>query len=419
MKKLLRQLACQLASPGTTLFLGEAFFRARGYRVGQQDAGTSKPTRILVVRLDEIGDVVLTSAFLRELRRTFPSARITLVVKPATSNVCELCPHIDELLTFDWSVSGRLPLLQRHMRTLALARKHLWQQRFDIAIVPRWDVDHYHTAFVAYLSGAPRRLGYSERVTDQKGLLNAGFDRLFTDLLDDRTPKHEVEHNLDVVRFLGGQVQDAALELWLSEKDEAVAGEILRRHGVRPKDTLIAFGPGAGLPRKMWPLQNFVELGRRLGGDEQFRILVVGGPEVAPLGDAIGKELGSAVINAAGRTTLRETAALLKRSGLYVGNDSGPMHLAAAAGVPVVEICCHPKNGPQLHWNSPLRFGPWGVRHVVLEPDSVKPPCIETCLANEAHCIADIDVARVEEAVSSFIARVPHVALRLGAQYAD
>src|SRR5271157_5620018 len=103
---------------------------------------------ILVVRLGEIGDTVLTTPFLRELRRNAPGGWITLVVKPEAFNLVELCPYVNEVVTFDWPVSGQAGTLKGHARALALAATRLWKRRFDLALLPRWDVDYYHATYL-------------------------------------------------------------------------------------------------------------------------------------------------------------------------------------------------------------------------------------------------------------------------------
>jgi heptosyltransferase-2 len=114
--------------------------------------------------------------------------------------------------------------------------------------------------------------------------------------------------------------------------------------------------------------------------------------------------LGPTATGLAGRTTLRETAAVLERCRLYVGNDSGPLHLAAAGGVPCVEISCHPATGRPDHENSPDRFGPWGVPHVVLRAASPRAPCDGYCGAQAPHCILEVDVDAVVAAADSLLA---------------
>lgn len=214
---------------------------------------------------------------------------------------------------------------------MALAWKRLWRRRFDLAILPRWDSDYYHGTFLLYFSGALWRVGYSENVNAYKKRLNGSFDRLLTHVLEDSTLKHEVEHNLDVIRFFEGEVREDRLELWIGEEDEAFAQRILNSLRTLNDDLLIAFGPGASAPKRMWPLANFIELGAWLKSEYNTRIVVIGGKGEELLGQELQRQLGDAIITVVGQTTLRQASALLKYCCLYIGNDAGPMHLAAAA----------------------------------------------------------------------------------------
>jgi len=350
---------------------------------------------VLIVRLDEIGDVVLTTPFLRELRRNFPNAKVSLVVKPAVVNLVERCPYVDAVLSYDWESERNLNVWRRHWRALRFSRRFWRQDPIDLAILPRWDSDIYHGAFLAYFCAAIRRVTYSERVNEVKQRLNAGYDHLFTDIVTNGGVAHEVERNLNVLRFLGSSINSEQLELWLDGDDELFADRLLHRENT---SGVIALGIGKRDPRKMWPISNFVQVGTWLSDTFRARILVLGGQEEKPLAEQLSEELGNAVINAVGKTTLRQAAALLKRCQLYVGIDSGLMHIAAAAGVPVVAIFCHPRDGSPVHANAPQRFGPWGVPSTILQPEPL-PPCRDACVATEAHCILGVSVEMVKEAV--------------------
>jgi lipopolysaccharide heptosyltransferase II len=119
--------------------------------------------------------------------------------------------------------------------------------------------------------------------------------------------------------------------------------------------------PGAGRPKRLWPLRRFIELGRFLLQEFGARPLIIGGPEDRERTLQLQENLGNSAINFAGEMTLRQTGALLEHVQLVVANDSGPMHLAAAAGAAVVEISCHPTSGDPLHYNSPVRFLGQGI----------------------------------------------------------
>jgi ADP-heptose:LPS heptosyltransferase len=386
--------------------LGEPGFSLLGFRRRGEGESLTRARRLLVVRLDETGNVVLASPLLRELRRNLPTAWITLVVKPAVRNLVELCPHVDEVLTFDWSGGRHSRFIRRQWRTLRLAGGGLWPKHFDWALIPRRDVDHYHARLLAYFSGAAYRVGYSQdKALDSTPRIVRRTGTVLTHELWSPWAQHEVEHNLDVIRLLGGRVESLDLEAWLGEEDEAFAERYLASHQIRPDDQLIAVCPGAGSAKRMWPVGRFAELTAWLRVNCGSRVVVVGAPGEEPLGEHLRDSLGSGVINAAGRTTLRQAAALVKRSVLFVGNDTGPMHLAAAVGVPVVEISCHPANGSPAHPNSPRRFHPWQVPHAVIQPVAGRDDCVNGCRSEFAHCILGVSVEQVKGAVLALQAR--------------
>ena len=109
------------------------------------------------------------------------------------------------------------------------------------------------------------------------------------------------------------------------------------------------------------------------------------------------------IINTVGQTTLRQTAALLKHCSLFIGNDSGPMHIAAAMKTSVIEISCHPRSGDTCHPNSPTRFSPWGTESIVLQPEQHKKPCQRGCEMDYPHCILNVHIDSVINACNKLI----------------
>lgn len=187
--------------------------------------------KILVVRLDEIGDMVLTTPFLRELRRNYPYAEITLVVKPAVYNLVELCPYIDKINIFT-KANGRWAVFQNINRAKKFAYKEL-EQDYDLAIVPRFDSDlDYMAGAIAFYTGASRRIGYAPWVLPRKSKSDAGLEGFYTDFVPARKGVcHEVERNLDILRYLGCGIENTSLELWIDKHDKQVAKKLLSTRG--------------------------------------------------------------------------------------------------------------------------------------------------------------------------------------------
>lgn len=365
----------------------------------ESQSGTP-PGSILVIRVDEIGDVTLTSPFLAGLRRHYPVAHITLLVKEEVRELVLRCPHVNEVISVR-NTCGRLKrwfVLPWAMRSFA--RAQLVQRRFDMTIQPRWDVDAHYASVLAYHSGSPVRIGFSESVHPRKMVLNAGFDRFFTHTLRDDAPRHEVERSMILLRQMGGGTVQDPLGLWVSEEDVAAVATILESAGVPRNARLVAIAPGAGRPRREWGAGSFAAVGAWLAGlsPETF-VVVIGGPRDVRLAREVADAIGPRAVALAGMTSLRQTGALFQRCELLIGNDSGPIHLASAAGIPVVVVSCHPRNGAPMDVQSPTRFGPWSAMARVLQPERGAEMCVESCAARTTHCILQVSVHEVKNAI--------------------
>jgi len=358
--------------------------------------------RVLVVRLDAIGDVVMTTPLLRELRRSLPDAHITLVVNPILYDLMRNCPYVNEIVWFDCLPPYRwnpLPLFWRAFRT---ARRHWWQTPIDLAILPRREFDAWAGAFLVFFSGARWRIAYSEHISARKHALNPTFDTLFTRVVGDALGSfHEVEHNLNILRAIGGRVEEDQTELWVSSASAARVDELLREHRIENGDLILGFCPGASSRLKQWPLEKFSELAAAFVDRYACKIVVVGGPEDAILGADIVASSTRGITNLAGILSLEETAALIKRCELFITNDTGPMHIAAAVGTKVLAIfgssCEH-------------RFGPWKV-HEVIATDLACRPCnrghaldrCERCIYDEPRCLLEVTVQSVFRRADSML----------------
>jgi ADP-heptose:LPS heptosyltransferase len=331
--------------------------RAYGWRPRRLAVRTAKC--ILVVRPDEIGDVVLTTAFLRELRRAAPQARIALIVKAACLELVKDSPYLDAVhaLNFGQDASWR------HRSALIWAAWRLrWgpllRWNFDLVLLPRRGPDHYDSELVGYVlsrQGAlvvGRQFDSSDSIrrslaTDKYS--NAGFDNL---------SEHEVLHSLHFLGWCGANAETSKLELWLTAADRQFARNAIDGHA-----KCVAIGTGAGHPTRCWSVDRFATVASWLRERYGCMPVLLGGP---------GDPEFDTEINLVGRTSLRQAAAVIERCVLFVGNDSGLMHIAAAIGTPVVEISGFPTDGDPNHYNSPMRFHPFGVPYRIVQPSPTR-----------------------------------------------
>jgi heptosyltransferase-2 len=365
------------------------------------DSAAGSPKSILLVELADIGDMALASALWREIRRLYPDARITLVVQSSVLNLVECCPYVDEVLTFNyrdypgWKMTRVAPL-RWWIRSVRFAAAELWRLNIDHAIAPRWDADGLQAlgGILGYVAGARSRVGFIPSPADRaRSKVTRGNARLFTAGPERPPVKHEMEFRMDILTSLGAPEGDATLEVWVSPADDAVAGALIGDRG----EMLVALAPGAAWDFRRWPAQHFAELGRWLQADCGANVLLLGSPADTALCNSIERELDPhRVVNTAGKITLRQMAALLQRCIAFVGNDSGPLHVATAAQVPAIGLY-----GPGVY----KRFRPWGEKHEMIRLGLPCSPCPESCIFERPYCMEGITVEMAKASVRRLLAR--------------
>jgi heptosyltransferase-2 len=383
----------------TLPFFCEAFFHLAGRRSKKAKKAGLDPRRILVLQLADLGDVLLSSPFLRELRRHRPDAWIGLVVQPSMSSVVARCPYIDEVIPFRWrSFKDWGTAFSGHPRwwfqAAWLSARKLWKHQVDMAISLRWNNDAPQAAALTlmYASGARERVGYREnphhripcRMTDINRLITRGPVRSYL--------RHEVELQMEILSSLGAAPSDTQVEIWTGQEDEDFARDVLGRAGLLKASPLVAIAPGAAWSFRRWPEDRFIALARWLQEDYEARIIILAARSELALTRRIERGLvQSQTLNLAGQTTIMQMAAVLRRCRLFIGNDSGPVHLAAGVGVQVVGFY-----GPGEY----ERFRPWGAQHEAIRVGLPCSPCSQDCAFNDPRCIRGISLARAKEVIS-------------------
>lgn len=355
--------------------------------------GSRRNLSFIVFRLDALGDAVMTTPIFRELKRSFPGSRCTVVVPEACRSLFVTNPHVDEILAVPVIAPRCFPERPRRLLAAFLVYwRFLKTRQYDVAISPRWDTDEHLATFLCLVANAAIRAGYTERTSAAKSRLNRGFDGAFDLCLPAGLQQHEVLRNLAVVDALGGSVEDTCLDIRLTSRDRRRAEHGLRK--ASPSATLVALGIGAQSAGRRWPLQCFAET---IAGLEQFvqvQPVIVCSPAERVLASHLARLMSTPPIVLI-QPQLRDVCAVLERCNLFIGNDSGPAHLAAAMDCPVLVVSRHPSTGDPDHPNSPARFAPHCRTRRVLQPKRAVDPCTSGCNALEPHCITSVSVADV------------------------
>ena len=316
------------------------------------ESGTASPRgwdrfrRILCVRLDSMGDVLMTGPAIRALRG--PGCRITLITSPGGAEVAALMPEIDEVLTHDapWMKAPH-PRLDPRPDEALIRRVHAG--RFDAAVIfTVYSQSPFPAAMLCHLAGIPRRLAHAREKP---------YD-LITDWVPDPEPadtvRHEVRRQLDLVAAVGRFTKDERLRLAIPPRAAREAAD--RLAGVDPARPWAVVHPGATASSRRWPEMHFVTTARRLSDGEGWQLVLTGSEEEVPLVERIRAAVGDAAWSLAGRLPLAVMAAVLRRAPLLIANNTGPVHVAAAVGTPCVVP--YAMTNPQ--------HTPWGVPAEVL-----------------------------------------------------
>jgi lipopolysaccharide heptosyltransferase II len=326
--------------------------------------------RILVVRVDLLGDTVLSTPAVRALRRAYPTARNDMLVQPANTGVLLGDPDLDDMIGYNPHV-WRSPSAWLNPRTWLAGRavlRRLRAKRYDLAISVSGDIG----SIVTRLTNARRRVGYA-------GEAYSGF---LTDPVPGaryRTHQHEVRYVLRLAEAAGGLVapEDAVPHLEVDvQARQAVAATLSEgRARLGADGPIITMHAGARNGQaKRWPLAHFAALAERLWQEHRALVVLTGAPHEAPLAEEVTQLAQAPILNLAGRTNVPELVALLAQSDVVVSGDSGPMHIACAVGTPVVAL-----HGP----TDPALSGPTTPDAIVLRQRLWCAPCYDASATAE------------------------------------
>lgn len=278
--------------------------------------------RILLTRMKFIGDVVLTTPIIRSVRNAYPDAYIAYMGDKNAVSLLEHNPNLDEIIPFDFS----RPVILEQPRVIF----HLRRRKFDLAI----DLfNNPRSALLTYLSGARTRVGAERK----------GRGKVYTiQVRDDGMPKTAIEFHGRFIKAIGIEPTSSRTEIFLTDDERRDARIYLEwlEHESNPLDMtkpIVGIHPGATWPAKKWLPERFAELADMLVAKLGVQVIVFAGPNDGETVAAVLKQSFSN-IKVITNLPLRQLAAIIARCSLFIGNDAGPMHIAAGVGTPTIGL---------------------------------------------------------------------------------
>ncbi len=304
------------------------------------------PERILIIRTDRLGDVILSTPVIKNLRLVFPQSHIAFLCRPYTYPAVKGNPYLNEIIVYDKNGCDKSV-----WATLQFAWR-LRRKKFAMALILH-PTSRAH--WISFIAGIPIRVGW-----DRKCSFLLTRRLAYTKY---KGEKHESEYSLDLLRALDLPIEDKDLFFPLSVADKTTVENVLEKAGVGPRDRLIVIHPSASCPSRCWPAEHYSRLVGYLKKGFDCRIALIASLPEKNAGQKIVAD-HLEIIDLRGKLTVGEVGALLKRADLFITNDSGPSHIAAALNSPVITL--FGRNDPGL---SPRCWRPLGPHSFYIHKD--------------------------------------------------
>ena len=331
------------------------------------DLDLGQVRRVLIISNTALGDTLFSTPAIRALKERFPAWELEVLAHRVFGAILTHNPYISRIFTYPG----------RNRRLFTLARS-LRLRAYDLVIILHGNDPE--ATLLAHLTGSPYIIGSAR----------SPLAFAYAAAVAPTGPyEHAIERRLNFVRLLSADTPDKRMDLFLSPEEQEQAAAILRENLGQAPPRLTAFHPTGSDPYKWWPSASFVELGNFLYEKYQASLLIISGAGDRPQAEAIAAQLTGPTLVTGGRYPLLTVAALLSHCRLLVANDSGPLHLGLALGVPTIGL---------LGADDPRRVGPYGVDwgialHKREEVCTQKPCLLKKCPQNlcmEAVTVADV-----------------------------
>ena len=329
----------------------------------------------LIIKLRYIGDVLLATPTVRAIKAAQPDVRVTMMVNRGTEDVLFENPDLEEVVVLD---KGSLAAQSRLIVGLR-------SRRFD-TVIDLTDGDR--SAFLSWISGASVRIGFNDE--------HRWRGKYYTQVVQSAPGvQHRIDRDLDALKPMSIQAGSKDLHLRVTPEEVDSADQLLDQLGVQRSQSMVILQPGARYWFKAWPPERYAELADRVTSQYGCHVLIGGSSADLDLAQQIRQMAKSRPTIMAGRTTIKQFAAIAKRSALFVGSDSGAMHIAAAVGTSVVALF-----GP----SNPREWGPRGGPAEILYKEIDCRICFHpTCTRGEENCMRRISVEEVIAAAQKLL----------------
>ena len=343
---------------------------------------------ILAVRLDTIGDVLMTTPAIRALKASQPGRNITLLTSSAGAKVAPLLPEIDDFIAYD-SPWINLTTPRSSSRPEYEMADRLRRRQFDAAVIfTVYSQNPLPAAFLCYLAGIPLRLAHCHENPYQ----------LLSDWVRDPEPqqtiRHEVQRQLDLVAAAGCYTEDKRLSLAIPAGATGYTLDLLDEVGLNRERPWLVIHPGVTALSRRYPPESYAQVARRLVVEKGYQVLFTGTGAEGELVGQIQGAMDAPSISLVDRLNLGQLAALLALSPLLIANNTGPVHVAAAVGTAVVDL--YALTNPQ--------HTPWAVPHRVLFHDVPCKYCYRSvCPEGHHHCLRLVTPEAVVQAACELL----------------
>jgi lipopolysaccharide heptosyltransferase II len=353
-----------------------AFVRTANVFMPRRRSSDETAGRFLIVSTTGMGDTLWGTPAIRALRKAYPGGYIAVLTNTVGAEILKGNPAINEVFIFRRRASGllRLPVLIAALRNRKFGTAFIFHASDRIV----WPL--------VFLSGAADNIGFKGQSKD--------MDFTMTKTVDADPAAHGVSNRFQMLAGAGVAEKDELLEIYLAQKDEAEAGAFLECSKIAKEELIVGLHPGAQKPFKCWPVENFIEAGNKLREKYGCRIVITGDASEKEVSDRVAAGIDSAV-SAAGRLSIRGSAALIRRMSLFITNDTGPMHIAFALKTPAIALFS-PTN--------PALCGPYKAGKVaVLYNKTTCVPCTGKKCFNPL-CLSHISPQEVMDAAAQLLA---------------